>query len=291
MDNQADQQSPEVELEEYSSEQIPDDAGQHSDDEGEQSQNTEQQQESEDDDEEEFYFGDEMLGSPSSEEGADHGLVKHLRGTIKEKERELKELRRLSQQQPQQQVINQPPQMPKLSDEGIDYDEEIFQKKLDQWSKDSAQYQIQQQAKSRQEQQQKELYQQKLTSYQQRAKSVKVAGYQDAEQLVMDEVPVEIQNAILFEAEKPEMVVLALGRNAELRRELASATNPIAVGRLIERIESKAKTMPKPKSTAATVPEVKGGNGAVINNLDKLKAKALETGDWSPYFAAKRSKK
>lgn len=180
--------------------------------------------------------------------------------------------------------------MPKLSDEGIDYDEEIFQKKLDQWSKDSAQYQIQQQAKSRQEQQQKELYQQKLTNYQQRAKSVKVAGYQDAEQLVMDEVPVEIQNAILFEAEKPEMVVLALGRNAELRRELASATNPIAVGRLIERIESKAKTMPKPKSTAATVPEVKGGNGAVINNLDKLKAKALETGDWSQYFAAKRSK-
>ncbi|CAI0690306.1 scaffolding protein [Serratia entomophila] len=290
MENQAEQQSPEVELEEKSSEQIPDDEVQQESEEGADQQESGQQQ-SEGDGEEEFYFGDEMLGSPTSEEGADHGLVKHLRGTIKEKERELKELRRLSQQQPQQQVINQPPQMPKLSDEGIDYDEEVFQKKLDQWSKDSAQYQSQQQAKAQQEQQQKDLYQQKLSNYQQRAKALKVSGYQEAEQIVLDEVPVEIQNAILLEAEKPEMVVLALGRNAELRRELASATNPIAVGRLIERIESKAKTMPKPKLTAATVPEVKGGNGAVINNLDKLKAKALETGDWNPYFAAKRSKK
>ncbi|CAI1951567.1 Uncharacterised protein [Serratia entomophila] len=290
MDTQAEQQSPDLELEEQPSEQIPDDEVQQDSEEGADQQKNDQQQ-SDDDGEEEFYFGDEMLDSPASEEGADHGLVKHLRGTIKEKERELKELRRLSQQQPQQQVINQPPQIPKLSDDGIDYDEEVFQKKLDQWSKDSAQYQSQQQAKAQQEQQQKDLYQQKLSNYQQRAKALKVSGYQEAEQIVLDEVPVEIQNAILFEAEKPELVVLALGRNAELRRQLASATNPVAIGRIIERIESKAKTMPKPKSTASTVPEVKGGNGAVINNLDKLKAKALETGDWSPYFAAKRSKK
>ncbi|ENL7233758.1 scaffolding protein, partial [Escherichia coli] len=45
------------------------------------------------------------------------------------------------------------------------------------------------------------------------------------------------------------------------------------------------------KTTAATTPTVKGSNGAVINNLDKLKAKALETGDWTPYFAAKKAKK
>ncbi|MBB0420337.1 scaffolding protein, partial [Escherichia coli] len=47
----------------------------------------------------------------------------------------------------------------------------------------------------------------------------------------------------------------------------------------------------KAKTTAATTPTVKGSNGAVINNLDKLKAKALETGDWTPYFAAKKAKK
>lgn len=132
--------------------------------------------------------------------------------------------------------------------------------------------------------------QQKAANYMQRVKALKVAGYQDAEQAVREDVPVHIQDMILLESEKPEIVVLALGRNAELRKQLAEATNPVAIGRLLERIESKARIMPKAKTTAATTPTVKG-NGAVINNLDKLKAKALETGDWTPYFAAKKAKK
>jgi hypothetical protein len=69
---------------------------------------------------------------------------------------------------------------------------------------------------------------------------------------------------------------------------ITANTNAIAS---LERIESKARIMPKAKTTAATTPTVKGSNGAVINNLDKLKARALETGDWTPYFAAKKAKK
>lgn len=85
MDNQADQQSPEVELEEHSSEQTPDDAGQHSDDEGEQSQNTEQQQESEDDDEEEFYFGDECWGRLPAKKEQIMALLSICEGRLKRK--------------------------------------------------------------------------------------------------------------------------------------------------------------------------------------------------------------
>ena len=50
--------------------------------------------------------------------------------------------------------------------------------------------------------------------------------------------------------------------------------------------------MPKAKTTAATTPTVKGEQRrSNQSNLDKLKAKALETGDWTPYFAAKKAKK
>ncbi|MGL9751773.1 MAG: hypothetical protein ACR5LC_13080 [Symbiopectobacterium sp.] len=138
MDQQAENQSPDVEIEEQSTEQTPDDAGQHSYDGGEQSQNNENQPEPEDDDEEEFYFGDEKLGSPTSEEGKDPALVRHLRNTIKEKARELKELRTKS---PQQQAPTQAPHMPQLSDDGIDYDESAFQKQLSEWSEENAKYQ------------------------------------------------------------------------------------------------------------------------------------------------------
>lgn len=149
----------------------------------------------------------------------------------------------------------------------------------------------QEMARKQKEQELQAAYQERLSKYQQRVKALKVPGYQEAEQAVLEEIPIETQNAILFESEKPEIVVLALGRNAELRKQLAEATNPVAIGRLLERIESKARIMPKAKTTAATTPTVKGSNGAVINNLDKLKAKARETGDWTPYFAAKKAKK
>lgn len=291
----AEENTPEVEVDNDTPEQIPDDVETENDTdnvEADDHEDGEVETEEGDDSEQEFYFGDERLDSPTSEDAKDPALVKHLRSTIKEKDRELKELRRLSTQPAQQQpVISQPPVMPKLTDPGIDYDEDLLQEKLEQWAKENDQYKEQQRVIKQQQEQFNEQHRQKVANYQQRAKALKVKGFAEAEKIVIDEVPKVIQDAILHESEKPEMVVLALGRNAELRKQLAEATNPVALGRLLERIESKAKTMPKAKTNAATTPEVKGSNGAVINNLDKLKAKALETGDWTPYFAAKKAKK
>lgn len=291
----AEENTPEVEVDNDTPEQIPDEVETENDTENSEDddhENGDVETEEGDDSEQEFYFGDEKLESPTSEEAKDPALVKHLRSTIKEKDRELKELRRLSTQPAQQQpVIAQPPVMPKLTDPGIDYDEELLQEKLEQWAKDNDQYKEQQRVIKQQQEMLNEQLKAKVTNYQQRVKSLKVRGFADAEQIVREEIPVSIQDTILLEAEKPEMVVLALGRNAELRKQLAETTNPVALGRLLERIESKAKTMPKARTNAATTPEVRGSNGAVINNLDKLKAKALETGDWTPYFAAKKAKK
>lgn len=290
MEQQAENQSPEVELDEQSPEQIPDDADQNPSDDGEQAQGTEQPPEEQDDDEEEFYFGDEKLGSPTSEEGKDPALVRHLRNTIKEKERELKELRTKSPQS-QQQAPAQAPRMPQLSDDGIDYDESVFQKRLSEWSEENAKYHAAQAQQQQANQVAQQQYQQRLQQYQERVKTVKVANYQQAEKVVIDEVPEPIQAAIIQYAEKPEMVVIALARNPELRKQFADATDPVALGRQIGIIESKAKTMPKPKSTAATVPPVKGNNGAELNSLEKLKEEARKSNDWSAYFAAKRAKK
>ncbi|MEG1112562.1 MAG: scaffolding protein [Hafnia sp.] len=291
----AEENTPEVEVDNDTPEKIPDEVETENDTENSEDddhENGDVETEEGDDSEQEFYFGDEKLDSPTSEEAKDPALVKHLRSTIKEKDRELKELRRLSNQPAQQQpVIAQPPVMPKLTDPGIDYDEDLLQEKLEQWAKDNDQYKEQQRVIKQQQEMLNEQLKAKVTNYQQRVKSLKVRGFADAEQIVREEIPVSIQDTILLEAEKPEMVVLALGRNAELRKQLAETTNPVALGRLLERIESKAKTMPKAKTNAATTPEVRGSNGAVINNLDKLKAKALETGDWTPYFAAKKAKK
>lgn len=291
----AEENAPEVEIDNDTPEQIPGDFEAENDADNSEADNHENgdgETDGDDDSEQEFYFGDEKLESPASEETKDPALVKHLRGTIKEKERELKELRRQTQQpSAQQPVINQAPRMPKLDDDDIGYDEAVYQERMTKWAKENGDYQQQEHRRQHQEQELQRVYQGKLSSYQQRVKALKVAGYQEAEQSVIDELPVQTQNMILMESDKPEMVILALGRNPDLRKQLADATSPVAIGRLLGQIESKAKIMPKAKTTAATTPEVKGSNGAVINNLDKLKAKALETGNWDQYFAAKRAKK
>lgn len=291
----AEENTPEVEVDNDTPEQIPDDVETENDTdnvEADDHENGEVETEEGDDSEQEFYFGDEKLDSPTSEDAKDPALVKHLRSTIKEKDRELKELRRLSTQPAQQQpVISQPPAMPKLTDPGIDYDEDLLQEKLEQWAKENDQYKEQQRVIKQQQDQFNEQHQQKVANYQQRVKALKVQGFADAEQTVLDEIPLPIQNAILHESEKPEMVVLALGRNADLRKQLAETTNPVALGRLLERIESKARTMPKARTNAATIPEVRGGAGAPINNLEKLREKAEQTGDYTAYLAAKRKAK
>jgi hypothetical protein len=125
MDQMA-ENTPEVEIETDASEQIPDDvelAEEVETEDGSESSGNDAEEATETDDDEseqEFYFGDEKLDSPTSEDSAEHGLVKHLRKTIKEKDRELKELMRQSQKPVEQQpVITQPPRMPKLDDENI----------------------------------------------------------------------------------------------------------------------------------------------------------------------------
>ncbi|HFU4527713.1 TPA: scaffolding protein [Yersinia enterocolitica] len=295
MSLQADNNAPENELDTTTSESIPDevipDDDDISNDNSDDQNNGGTSNDADDNDsEEEFYFGDDKLDSPASEEDKDPALVKHLRSTIKEKEKELKELRRQSPA-PQQSVPSQAPRMPQLSDDGIDYDESVFQQKMQEWSTESAKFQSSQAEQQRYQQQLQQRHQQKLQQYQERSKALKVSNYQQAEKAVLDDVPEQIQGAIIHYSERPELVVLALGRNAELRKQMAEATDPVEIGRLIGTIESKAKTMPKAKSNAGTVPVVKGGNGAVLNSIDKLREKAQETGDYSAVIAAKRKAK
>ncbi|WP_260864045.1 scaffolding protein [Citrobacter sp. Marseille-Q6884] len=291
----AEENAPEVEIDNDAPEKTPGDVETENDTDNGEADNHENgdgETNGDEDSEQEFYFGDEKLDSPASEETKDPALVKHLRGTIKEKERELKELRRQTQQPAAQQpVITQAPRMPKLDDDDIGYDEAVYQERMTKWAKENGEYLQQEHRRQHQEQELQRVYQDKLSSYQQRVKSLKVAGYQEAEQSVIDELPVQTQNMILMESDKPEMVILALGRNPDLRKQLADATSPVAIGRLLGQIESKAKIMPKAKTTAATTPEVKGINGAAINNLDKLLEKARATGDYTAYRAAKNKAK
>ena len=224
--------------------------------EGEESEGGEQ----DDDGEISLFLGDEELGSPSSEEvKQDSDLVKKLRKEIQERNRELHELRAKQPAQPA--PIDDPLTMPTL--ESADWDEEVYQQKLAAYYERKS---AQEKAKQEQEKQQAEfmrLHNQKLTQYRENASKLGVKGFEQAEKAVLEEVPENIQGAILHYADKPEIVVLAAGLNQAIRKQLAETTDPVALGKLIGSIEAKAKLLPKSKQNKpAPSAQVKGSQGA-----------------------------
>lgn len=225
--------------------------------EGEESEGSEQDA----DDEISLFLGDEELGSPSSEEEVKQGsdLVKKLRKEIQERNRELHELRANRQMQPA--VADEPLTMPTL--ESVEWDEEAYQQKLAAYYEQKA---SKEKAHAEQEQQKAkllEVHNQKLAQYRENASKLGVKGFAEAEKAVLEEVPENIQGAILHYADKPEIVVLAAGLNPAIRKQLAETTDPVALGKLIGSIEAKAKLLPKSKQNKpAPSAQVKGSQGA-----------------------------
>lgn len=241
------------------------------------------------DDEISLFLGDEELGSPSSEEvKQDSDLVKKLRKEIQERNRELHELRANRQMQPA--VADEPLTMPTL--ESVEWDEEAYQQKLAAYYEQKA---AKEKAHAEQEQQKAkllEVHNQKLAQYRENASKLGVKGFEQAEKAVLEEVPENIQGAILHYADKPEIVVLAAGLNPAIRKQLAETTDPVALGKLIGSIEAKAKLLPKSKQNKpAPSATVKGGSGAVTNGLDKALEDARKSGNYDRVMQIKRKMK
>ncbi|QHJ79996.1 MAG: hypothetical protein [Bacteriophage sp.] len=241
-------------------------------------------------DEDDFYLGDEKLESPTSDvddNANDTELVKHLRKQIKERNEALREAKR----QPQQAapaVLEPLPQKPQLSDDGIDYDENVYQQRLEDWFNKKAGHEAKQRDVEKQQQELQDRFAKKNEEYAEAKKKIKVPGYDAAEQLVKDEVPENIRSALMLHSKNPTMVVIALARNPELRKQMSEATDPIEFGYQLGRIDALAKTMPKAKSTTSSAPNVKGGVGANVGALEKELEKARSSGDYTRVIEIKK---
>lgn len=212
------------------------------------------------DDEVELFLGDEKLESPTSEpEVKDTDLVKNLRKEIQERNKKIHELEK--QKSTPAVSVDEQLVMPTLED--ADYDDAVYQQKMIEYLERKR---AQEKAKAEREAAQAkllEVHNQKLAAYKEGVAKLKVKGFAEAEKAVLEEVPENVQGAILHYADKPEIVVLAAGLNPAIRKQLAETTDPVALGKLIGSIEAKAKLLPKSKTgkPAPSAP-VRGTQGA-----------------------------
>lgn len=215
--------------------------------------------------------------------------VKELRKQNREYQKRIRQLERNTQAPAAQgEPTSAPPKKPTLQD--VDYDTGAYEAKLDQWYTAKAEYDRQAAERQRAEQSAKGAWEAKISGYNTAKAELKARDFEDAEAVIADTLSVTQQGIILDGAEKPALLIYALGKNPKKAAELAAITNPVAFAAAIGRLEASLKvTQRKPSAAPEVIPS---GNapksGSVDNTLERLREEAGKTGDFTKVMAYKR---
>jgi desulfoferrodoxin (superoxide reductase-like protein) len=228
---------------------------------------------------------------PAEEEQRAPEWVRELRKANREKERRIRELE--ARLQTTTQTENKPVALgPKPKLEEFDYDADRFEQALDTWHERKRQHDLQTEMVRQAELQQHQAWQAKLDSYSKAKAELRVRDYEDAEALAQEVFNVTQQGVILQGAENPALVIYALGKNPKKAAELAKKTDPVKFAFAVAKLEKELKVTNR---RAAPAPEriVQGTGrvaGAVDSTLERLRAEAEKTGNYTKVLQYKRQK-
>lgn len=230
---------------------------------------------------------------PSDETDKAPDWVKELRKNHRETSRENKELKQKLKQLEEGGEKPQPlGPKPKLED--FDYDTDKYERELESWhSKKREKEQAESEAAAA-ERQQEEAWQQQLNSHAQKKSELKVKDYDEAEAEVLDRFDVTQQGIIVQGSENSALVMYALGKNPKKMQELSSITDPVKFAFAVAKLEAQLKVTSR---KAPPPPEKKPANGTgsksgvVDSTLERLRAKAAKTGDYTEVAKYKKQKR
>lgn len=177
--------------------------------------------------------------------------------------------------------------------EKADYDTERYEKELAAWYERKRKHDEVEAARRAEADAAEREWRQKLEGYQSAKATLKVRDYDEAEDVVQDAFTVTQQGMILQGAENPALLVYALGKNPKRAKELASIKDPVKFAFAVARLETQLKVT-KRKATSKPEPKVTGTgriSGAVDSTLERLRADAERTGDYSKVFQYKKQKR
>ena len=228
---------------------------------------------------------------PAEEEQRAPEWVRELRKANREKERRIRELE--ARLQTTTQTENKPVALgPKPKLEEFDYDADRFEQALDAWHERKRQHDLETERVRQAEQQQQQAWQAKLEGYSKAKAELKVRDYEDAEALAQEVFNVTQQGVILQGADNPALVIYALGKNPKKAADLAKINDPVKFAFAVAKLEKELKVTNR---RAAPAPEriVQGTGrvaGAVDSTLERLRAEAEKTGNYTKVLQYKRQK-
>jgi hypothetical protein len=232
-----------------------------------------------------------MIGDEAPEEEKPApDWVRDLRKKNREDQKRIKELEaKLAIQQPQAQTtLGKKPEL-----DEFDYDTSRYETALSDWFEKKRKYEAEQEQNQKAQAEQANAWQSKLESYAEAKTQLKVKDFEDAESTVSESFNVTQQGVVLQGADNPALLVYALGKNPKKLKELASITDPVKFAFAIAKLETQLKV--SNKKPAPPPEKVVGGTapirGAVDSTLERLRADAERTGDYSKVFAYRKQKR
>lgn len=283
-------------VEEEAAEETQDDTAPDPDDEGDDDKANDEGDGGEDRETLTVQIGDEEPEQAEDDDAGAPEWVKQLRRENREMKKKLRE-----QQKADDTGLPELGEKPTLA--SCDYDEDEYATKLDAWHADKLKHEAVKKDREQLVEKQNASWQKRLAYYDERKAALGARDFEDVEdnarEMLQQGFPGIQQiedmrlNMIKQAADDPALVVYALGKNPKRARELAEIDDPVKFAAAIGRMEASVKTTRKPKvAPEGGVGGGKGtGAGSADNHLERLRAEAAKTGDFSKVTAYKRKLK
>jgi hypothetical protein len=248
--------------------------------------------EGEEDDEEEVVISIGEEAPPQEEETRAPEWVRELRKANREKERKIRELEaklNATATETKPVVLG-----PKPTLESCDYDSDEYENKLADWYEQKRQADAAEAEAEAKRDAEAKAWQDKLDSYAKARASLKVRDYEDAEAVALETFNVTQQGIVLQGSDNPALIIYALGKNTKRAKELASITDPVKFAFAVAKLETQLKVSNRKAAASPERTITNGGgrlSGAVDSTLERLRAEAEKSGDYTKVLQYKRQKR
>ena len=248
--------------------------------------------EGEEDDEDEVVISIGEEAPPQEEETRAPEWVRELRKANREKERKIRELEaklNATATETKPVVLG-----PKPTLESCDYDSDEYENKLADWYEQKRQADAAEAEAEAKRDAEAKAWQDKLDSYAKARASLKVRDYEDAEAVALETFNVTQQGIVLQGSDNPALIIYALGKNTKRAKELASITDPVKFAFAVAKLETQLKVSNRKAAASPERTITNGGgrlSGAVDSTLERLRAEAEKSGDYTKVLQYKRQKR
>lgn len=219
--------------------------------------------------------------------------VRELRKTNRELARENRELKKSQSEKAQAAEVAVLGPKPKMADPEIDFDAAKFEVALTKWNEEKRAADQRATDAQAAEKKSQDAWAARLAEYGEAKTKLKVKDFSEAEVIALEALNQVQQGIVVQGAENAALVIYALGKNPAKLKELAAITDPVKFAFTVAKLEKDLKltTRKAPPPPEKVVTGSAPKSGVVDSQLDRLRAEAERTGDYTKVTAYKRQKR